>query len=53
MNAQDVIDAIMSAGDDGEGPDSGVIVVNKHGDPMEVKDIYWDDELESIAIEFK
>jgi hypothetical protein len=52
VNAQDVIDAIMAAGDDGEGPDSVVVIVDKFGDPHPVKEVYWDDELESIAVEY-
>jgi hypothetical protein len=53
MNTQEFIDAVMSAADEGEGPDAEVAVVDKHGDPHEVKGVYWDDELSAVGVEYK
>jgi hypothetical protein len=54
MNAQEFIDVVMNEAESGgEGTDSTVVVVDRHGNPYPVEEVYWDDELEAVVVEFK
>jgi len=54
VNAYEFVEQVQSAVEDAPGNvETKVAVVDKHGNPFEVRDVYYDDELDAVVVDFK
>ena len=54
MNAYNFTQQVESAVEDApDGIETKVVVVDKHGNPKDVSDVYYDEELDAIVVEFR